>query len=410
MNLKTIKRLRKLLFLKLIQLLPDQMRFHIIRKSTKIAQAPEGQFKIEIATSKSDLEKAYSILYDAYLEYGFQTANESKMRIIKYFMLPTTTTIIAKLNDEVIGTISIIRKTSLGLPLESEFDYSQNLAPGETVAEVSSLAISKKFRHLNGSVFLPMCSYVYNYLRFYVKIDKMVIAVNPAWSDFYQALLLFEKLKGRTVGTYNFANGAPAVGLISDVSTLEKRLFEIYGKKDNSANIFKVFHERDESLYKWPLREVDSLMDPVWNIELFQYFFVTKSNVLKNLSHSEKEIIRTQYIKSPIFSKFFDFESKNNRKSIRFDSKMIGVIDKTIAVEIVEVSSDGLRIAGAKLNLNQVYWIQVYAGQQEPIEIQAKVIWANNSDQSFGLLITSTQPRWTELFEQLEKQLIRIAS
>ncbi len=46
------------------------------------------------------------------------TPDPSGMRVTIYHALPTTTTLCAKIGDQVVGTLSLIRESALGVPLQ----------------------------------------------------------------------------------------------------------------------------------------------------------------------------------------------------------------------------------------------------------------------------------------------------
>lgn len=65
------------------------------------------------------------MLHDAYVDSGFMKPDPSGMRVTIYHALsPTTTTLCAKYDGEVVGTISLIRESALGFPLQQIFDLT----------------------------------------------------------------------------------------------------------------------------------------------------------------------------------------------------------------------------------------------------------------------------------------------
>lgn len=54
--------------------------------------------------------------------------------------------------DKVVGTISLIRESAIGFPLQRIFDLSSVRAKEGQIAEVSALAVHPRFRRTGGGV------------------------------------------------------------------------------------------------------------------------------------------------------------------------------------------------------------------------------------------------------------------
>ena len=52
------------------------------------------------------------------------TPDPSGLRVTIYHALPTTTTLCAKYDGQVVGTITLIRESVLGVPAQAIFDLS----------------------------------------------------------------------------------------------------------------------------------------------------------------------------------------------------------------------------------------------------------------------------------------------
>ena len=63
---------------------------------------------LKIADTKEELEACFTLLHDAYVDSGFMKPDPSGMRVTIYHALPTTTTLCAKYDGQVVGTLSLI--------------------------------------------------------------------------------------------------------------------------------------------------------------------------------------------------------------------------------------------------------------------------------------------------------------
>ncbi len=139
---------------RLFAVLPRNQRFAIYRSFVDCDPSPSDRLQLKIADTKEELEACFRLLHDAYVGSGFMKPDPSGMRVTIYHALPTTTTLCAKYDGEVVGTLSLIRDSAFGFPLQSIFDLSGVRAKEGNIAEVSALAVHPKFRKTGG----PSCS------------------------------------------------------------------------------------------------------------------------------------------------------------------------------------------------------------------------------------------------------------
>ena len=117
--------LRKRLHVRLRQafgMLPKPLKFALYRRMAQCDPEPDSRLVLKIAETKEELEDCFRILHDAYVGSGFMKPHASGMRITRYHALPTTTTLCAKFDGRVVGTISMIREGVFGFPLQAVFD------------------------------------------------------------------------------------------------------------------------------------------------------------------------------------------------------------------------------------------------------------------------------------------------
>ena len=200
-------RLRKLVresARKLISWLPRKKRFEVFRSFANCDPAPSDRLVLKIAETKEELEACFSVLHDAYVDSGFMKPDPSGMRVTIYHALPTTTTLCAKYDGEVVGTISLIRESALGFPLQQIFDLTSVRKKEGLIAEVSALAINKRFRRTGGTVLFPLMKFMYEYCTTFFDTRHLVIAVNPSHIEMYESLLFFQRLTANVVENYDF--------------------------------------------------------------------------------------------------------------------------------------------------------------------------------------------------------------
>lgn len=295
---KLVLPVRKLLHGTLRQLfnfLPKKRRFAVYRNFVDCDPAPNERLTLKIADTQEELEACFRLLHDAYVGSGFMKPDPSGMRVTIYHALPTTTTLCAKYDGQVVGTLSLIRESVLGFPLQRIFDLTDIREKKGNIAEVSALAIHKRFRRTGGSILFPLMKFMYEYCTTFFDTRHLVIAVNPSHIEMYESLLFFERLTQNVVENYDFVNGAPAVGATLDLSLAPAIFKKHYGSKPPKRNLYAFFTEVKLPNIKLPPRRFYTTNDPVLTPELLDYFFNVRTKVFSQLSDRKKCLLHTIY-------------------------------------------------------------------------------------------------------------------
>jgi len=280
---------------KLLSWLPRNQRFRIFRLFADCNPEPSQRLVLKIAETKEELEACFTLLHQAYVASGFMKPHPSGMRVTIYHALPATTTLCAKYDGKVVGTISLIRESALGVPLQSIFDLSAVREKGGQIAEVSALAVHRDFRKTGGSILFPLMKFMYEYCTTFFDTRHLVIAVNPSHIELYESLLLFRRLSANVVETYDFVNGAPAIGATLDLQEAPEMFRKHYGSKPQRRNLYTYFIELKLPNIQLPLRRYFTTNDPVLTPELLDYFFNVRTRSFENLSDHKKALLHLIY-------------------------------------------------------------------------------------------------------------------
>lgn len=280
---------------KLFSFLPRQTRFAIYRSFVECDANPDPRLVLKIAETQEELEACFKLLHDAYVGSGFMKPDPSGMRVTIYHALPTTTTLCAKFDGEVVGTLSLIRESLFGFPLQSIFDLSKVRERKGQIAEVSALAVHPKFRKTGGTILFPLMKFMYNYCTTFFDTRHLVIAVNPNRIEMYESLLFFRRLAEKSVDNYDFANGAPAVGATLDLKYAPAKFAKVYGRKPLRRNMYHYFIESVMPNIVLPTRRYFTTNDPVMTPELLDYFFNQRTRVFDELNEHKKQLLHAIY-------------------------------------------------------------------------------------------------------------------
>jgi len=340
---------------KLFAFLPRDARFAIYRSFVECDANPSKRLVLKIAETREELEACFALLHDAYVSSGFMKPDPSGMRVTIYHALPTTTTLCAKFDGEVVGTISLIRESLFGFPLQAIFDLNQVRERKGHIAEVSALAVHPKFRKTGGTILFPLMKFMYNYCTTFFDTRHLVIAVNPNRIEMYESLLFFQRLKESSVDNYDFANGAPAVGATLDLQGAPALFEQIYGDKPLRRNLHNYFIKSVLPNIVVPNRRYFTTNDPVMTPELLDHFFNQRTQVFAKLDVRKKQLLHAIYdlpAFQPVLPPIADAALQQVQRSHqRFSVKCPGKLDlqvsgkhQTYPLMVAELSLYGFQV------------------------------------------------------------------
>ena len=387
-------RLRKLLHVsirKLISCLPRNQRFAVFRSFADCNPAPSKRLVLKIAETKEELEACFSVLHDAYVDSGFMTPDPSGMRVTIYHALPTTTTLCAKYDGEVVGTISLVRESALGVPLQTIFDLTPLRQKEGFIAEVSALAVHRKFRKTGGSILFPLMKFMYEYCTTFFDTRHLVIAVNPSHIEMYESLLFFKRLTATMVEKYDFVNGAPAIGATVDLKEVLATFREHYASKPPHRNLYAYFTQVKMPNIQFPSRRFFTTNDPVLTPELLDHFFNVQTKTFENLNERQKALLHSIY-DLPAYWKILPALPdsaevipirRHQRFSVRCPARIVVATSnerQEIVMEVIEVSRYGLQArARDPLPLNTWCDLTVQVGRSDVAHFRALALRENEN-------------------------------
>ena len=196
------------------------------------------QFSCDIAQTGNELKQAFSLAYKEYFSAGYvKKTTPSKMLVNIYSLLPKTIVWIVKLNHTVVSTLTQIFDSSLGLPLDEvyEKELDELRLEGRHMVEISGLAISSKYRWQNA--YMPLFRNILHH-ALSCEVTDLCIAVNPKHRTFYKDILLFEDIGEKK---YYPKVNAQSVALRLDLTTVEKRCEQVYGRMKAESNLHHYF-------------------------------------------------------------------------------------------------------------------------------------------------------------------------
>ncbi|MFT3959982.1 GNAT family N-acetyltransferase [Propionivibrio sp.] len=402
---------------KAVSWLPKSQRFKVFRSFADCNPSPNPRLVLKIAETREELEACFKLLHDAYVDSGFMKPHPSGMRVTIYHALPTTTTLCAKYDGKVVGTISLIRESALGVPLQKIFDLSAVRAKKGQIAEVSALAVHKGFRRTGGSILFPLMKFMYEYCTTFFDTRHLVIAVNPSHIEMYESLLFFQRLTANVVENYDFVNGAPAVGATLDLKEAPEIFRKHYASKPPHRNLYAYFTQIKLPNIEFPNRRFYTTNDPVLTPDLIDYFFNVRTDTFRNLSARKKVLLHTIY-DLPDYREVLPELStgadaipirRHERFSVRCPAKLIVQGQGTeeghgIPIEVIEVSRYGFQARANKpLPLNVWFETVVQLGRSDISHIRSLALRGNNNgaDGFYGFSLGEPDLLWRKFVSAL---------
>ncbi|MDR0565010.1 MAG: hypothetical protein LBG78_08790 [Azoarcus sp.] len=252
-------------------------------------------FVFKLAQSKEELEACFRLLYTEYVKAKLMKPDSSGMRIILHHALPTTSTLICKYRNHIIGTVSLIRENKFGFPMQKAFNLDEVLKKNGNVAEVLSLAIDSRFRSSKNKIMIPLLKFLYEYAEYRFDTRYLVIAVNPRHISFYEDVLCFRRLRNSKVNHYSLVNGAPAIGAYLDLEEAKETFFQKYAQLPLNQNLYHYFTAAPLPNGYFPHRRFHTTTDPVMTPELIDYFFNKKTKLFSKLNSHEIDLLHAIY-------------------------------------------------------------------------------------------------------------------
>jgi GNAT superfamily N-acetyltransferase len=393
-------------------LLPPTLRFTLHRLMVDCDPEPDQRLELKIAETRDELEACFRIVHDAYVANRLMLPDPSGMRVTAYHALPTTTTLCAKYDGHVVGTVSLIRDGVFGFPLQSAFDLEHLRARGGHVAEAAALAIHPDFRKTGGAILFPLLKFVRQYCMEYSDTRHLVIATPPGDIEFYEALLFLDRLQDKVVEHYDAFNGAAAIGAELDMRHAAE-LFKVgYRGRPPHRNLYRYFFQNKLANITPPPRRYFTTNDPVMTPELLDHFFNGRTRIFQALDARRKSLLWSIYDGLPDYRAVLpplqqaEPESASLRQHQRFSIRCPASLSfdkldggRTFVLNVVEMSQQGFQAeSGLDLPVDPdlVGQAAVDLGKDERSVVNVRVVRRRQTKQGnfFGFQLDEPDAAW----------------
>ncbi len=195
-----------------------------------------------LAIDRDTLEQAFRLQHDQYVAQGYMDPHPTGLRLNIHSALPSTRVFVAKADGRVVGTMTLIVDSQLGLPMDQIY------------AEAILMRLIRR---------------ITLYAAEGLRSSDICIAVNPRHATFYRKALYFQDFGA--MKQYAKVNGAPAVGLRLDCDLLRMLVREEREGRPVASQVYGFLYRKvevDRALSRF-IRDQARLFQP----EHFSYFF-----------------------------------------------------------------------------------------------------------------------------------------
>jgi len=398
-------------FWSFLKFAPKALRQHFIRTKFEVDLNLPPEITLKQAETEEEIRQALNIVHDSYVELEYMDPTESQLRFSKFHALPTTVILVAKWEDEVIGTLSIIPDSALGLPADMTWSLDKFRKNGKVIAEISSLAIKKDFRMRRGKLLMPLCKIMYLYCTKLLKLDGIVIATTMEVEPFYTDILLFKKVVATTGQEHKLVKGNPSSCCYLE---LDDKLIEsyrkIYSKKPLNRNLYHFFMHHNTTNIHLPVQK-----------QCIQSYMIQKNSsqaqIMKDhrsltheFSDSDKQVIKnldiTGTFTEPLASGITDEgpTRTNPRAEIRAQAWCFFENDRQpLLCRIMDISKTGFKMILKKSDRNvnkEDQFILVLDFHGKLIQCKAEIKWIQSQTKA-GCHVLEPSKGWDQLMEEI---------
>jgi hypothetical protein len=270
----------------------------ILSRSISPEADPRPDITYRLAVTQEELEQAFALVWKNYVDVGLHKADASGLRLTKYNLLPGSKVFIAvarleeqaggktRTEEKVIGTLTVIQDSCLGLPAEEVCrNHIISLRhQGGRLAEFIALASNQDGK--DNRVVMKLFRLAYEYCR-RNGIAQIIASLTEHHIGFYRRFMGFRPLGD--LREYRMANGTAVQVHQLDVqesfSMIEKRSSALF----SDCN-WRLFWEQDAK---------DVLMNAKkmrpWNQDKLQYFSSRNPSFLEQIDIPARLALSLEY-------------------------------------------------------------------------------------------------------------------
>ncbi|MFC1671967.1 hypothetical protein ACFL01_02405 [Planctomycetota bacterium] len=255
-------------------------------------RAGDAEYRIRVANDLKTRRAAFELVHSLYVEKGYTEPFRNGMWLSPFNLLPDTVTLVVKRGDAMVGTLTLVIDSELGLPCDGLYrnEVDALRRAGRIPSEIISLGVADEGKRASQKILVKLFNYVYMTAWYLRGATDFVITVNPGHAEYYRKTLLFDRIGGER--NYTKVGGAPAVLMSLPLET--PTLLDRPGKEEVKRRThYKYFHTLDEEDEILP--RLETQLEPMTERE-FCYFAMQKTDVWEKASHEARRYLTRHYL------------------------------------------------------------------------------------------------------------------
>jgi N-acyl amino acid synthase FeeM len=179
-----------------------------------------------LATETRDFEGAFRLLHDQYVRIGYMHPHPSRRRVTIFNALPSTKVFVARDRGRVVGTVTLVQDSPLGLPMDQVYqdELSAFRASGRRLGEASTLSVDADYQESGVGILMRLYRMLTVYATTIARLHDLCMVVRGHHARFYQTFFPFRPI-GPT-RPYPRLEGAPVVGFRADLTRIQGLIHE----------------------------------------------------------------------------------------------------------------------------------------------------------------------------------------
>ena len=189
---------------------------------------------LKVTECQAEREQAFRLVQELYCRTGLSAGDPQGLRVMKHHLLDTTAVVVAKQQQRVSFTATLVGDGESGLPMEALFkaEIDAMRSGGLRLAEVSCLA-SRTGTDDKRRCFQMLVQVIGLVIQTARRrgIDRLVLAVHPKHAKVYERLFGCERYS--EVKQYAAVRGNPAILCVHDFAKLDQTGYPLFGQVYN---------------------------------------------------------------------------------------------------------------------------------------------------------------------------------
>jgi hypothetical protein len=207
----------------------DQQTSACVLRDVDEDSSSRPQYDYYIASKLWEREAAFRLLYRAYVAADLSTPNPFNMRVTKFHLLPESPVFVARLNDNIESTVTMVLDSSEGLPIDAVYPEQIEILRRFNVncAEMCCLAdrrnnLSKGIDSVIGMTRLAL------HYAIQKDVSCLLLLAHPRHAKFYKRAMGFRAID--KVRSCPFVRGFPAEPLLLNLRELQDHKPKFYDR------------------------------------------------------------------------------------------------------------------------------------------------------------------------------------